>query len=338
TASIEDFVMLFNETQTIENISSYFEEPNGLPITIELDGNTNPAVLSAEFTDNNLYLTANSVSGETQITIKATANDHFAFLVFTVKVEDPALIDIMYCTFEDNDEGWVTEGAGWEWNLSVGIGGNSTKYFGVDSDAAGSSVHVNSWLWSEPISNIENYNDIAITFDYGIKEYAAENLYFCYMLPESEPVVIEDLAKSDSFVEKSLSLPEPAKVNGVKFGFHYDDNNNWGWYAAVDNFRIRGVDGDNINELLVNNFIVYQNYPNPFNPTTNIKFEIVNDLDISVSVVNTNGETVHVFDNKSFKKGINTLSFDASKLSSGVYFAIFKGENINKTLKMTLLK
>ncbi|MBN1971909.1 MAG: hypothetical protein JXR48_10395, partial [Candidatus Delongbacteria bacterium] len=28
TASIEDFVMLFNETQTIENISSYFEEPN----------------------------------------------------------------------------------------------------------------------------------------------------------------------------------------------------------------------------------------------------------------------------------------------------------------------
>lgn len=81
-----------------------------------------------------------------------------------------------------------------------------------------------------------------------------------------------------------------------------------------------------------------QNYPNPFNPTTKIDFAIPkNDL-VILKVYNALGAEVATLVNKNMNAGSYTVDFDASLLSSGVYFYSLKSGSYNITKKMMLIK
>ncbi|MBD3382870.1 MAG: T9SS type A sorting domain-containing protein [candidate division Zixibacteria bacterium] len=82
-----------------------------------------------------------------------------------------------------------------------------------------------------------------------------------------------------------------------------------------------------------------QNYPNPFNPATTISFSLEREYsNVELDVINMLGQTVnrHTFNN--LPAGSHSLEFDASGLSSGVYFYRLSAGNISLTKKMTLLK
>jgi len=81
-----------------------------------------------------------------------------------------------------------------------------------------------------------------------------------------------------------------------------------------------------------------QNYPNPFNPTTNIKFSILNSGNVNISVYDITGKEVSVLVNQSFNAGSYTVDFDASSLSSGIYFYTIKADGFTDTKKMMLIK
>jgi predicted acyl esterase len=87
---------------------------------------------------------------------------------------------------------------------------------------------------------------------------------------------------------------------------------------------------------------LYQNYPNPFNPETKIKFDIpesASGKNIKVKVYNSEGKEVAVLVNESLKSGTYETKFDASNLSSGVYFyAIYAGGTLKKANRMMLVK
>jgi hypothetical protein len=83
---------------------------------------------------------------------------------------------------------------------------------------------------------------------------------------------------------------------------------------------------------------LYQNYPNPFNPTTNIQIEIPKAGQTNIVVYNILGQKVTGLLNKELNAGSYTISFDASKLSSGVYFYTLRSGNFVTTKKMMLLK
>ncbi|MGD8780203.1 MAG: PKD domain-containing protein [Ignavibacteria bacterium] len=92
-----------------------------------------------------------------------------------------------------------------------------------------------------------------------------------------------------------------------------------------------------------NDFVLYTAYPNPFNSSTRIKFSLPQNSTVSISVYNILGQKVFELADKNLFAGIHTLDFDASKLSSGIYFysinAIGRnGQEFNKVMKMTLLK
>ena len=102
---------------------------------------------------------------------------------------------------------------------------------------------------------------------------------------------------------------------------------------------------------LNNEFKLLQNYPNPFNPTTTIEYAVsaspqtshygregVRQGFVSLKVYDILGREVSVLVNEEKAPGIYKVQFDASKLSSGVYFYQLKsgGAVINK--KMILLK
>jgi uncharacterized protein (DUF2147 family) len=85
-------------------------------------------------------------------------------------------------------------------------------------------------------------------------------------------------------------------------------------------------------------FSLEQNYPNPFNPTTTIKFNISSDQFVSLKVFNVLGQEVTTLVNEQLKAGAYQHDFNASKLSSGVYFYTLKAGDFLSTKKMLFLK
>ena len=68
-------------------------------------------------------------------------------------------------------------------------------------------------------------------------------------------------------------------------------------------------------------FKLNQNYPNPFNPVTTISFSLPEPSIVTLTITNTLGQEVFSLANHTqFGDGFHELTFDASTLSSGVYF------------------
>ncbi len=91
-------------------------------------------------------------------------------------------------------------------------------------------------------------------------------------------------------------------------------------------------------EAIPTTYLLYQNYPNPFNPSTTIKFALPVKTNLSLSVYNTLGEKVAEIFNGELEEGYHEMMFNASSLSSGVYFYKIESENFNSTKKLMLLK
>jgi hypothetical protein len=87
------------------------------------------------------------------------------------------------------------------------------------------------------------------------------------------------------------------------------------------------------------NFRLDQNYPNPFNPITVINFSVpVENTLVSLRVYNSLGQEVGTLINQVVPAGSHEVNFDASSLSSGVYFYTLRAGNFVDSKKMTLLK
>jgi len=85
-------------------------------------------------------------------------------------------------------------------------------------------------------------------------------------------------------------------------------------------------------------FALSQNYPNPFNPTTTIDFSLERQQQVRLSVYNILGQEVKVLVNDVRPGGFNTITFDASSLSSGLYFYKLQVNQKVLTKKMLLLQ
>jgi len=85
-------------------------------------------------------------------------------------------------------------------------------------------------------------------------------------------------------------------------------------------------------------FGLNQNFPNPFNPTTNIGYKIPKDGFVSLKVYDLLGNVIStlVYENK--KAGKYDINFDASNLTSGVYFYQLVSNEFVSTNKMVLLR
>ena len=96
-----------------------------------------------------------------------------------------------------------------------------------------------------------------------------------------------------------------------------------------------------VNDLSTNQPTKYsleQNYPNPFNPTTKINYSIPHSEFVSLKVFNVLGEEVADLVNEDKPAGSYSASFDASKLSSGIYFYKITTGSFSESKKMILIK
>ncbi|HEY6192699.1 MAG TPA: T9SS type A sorting domain-containing protein [Bacteroidota bacterium] len=81
-----------------------------------------------------------------------------------------------------------------------------------------------------------------------------------------------------------------------------------------------------------------QNYPNPFNPVTNIRYSLPERGFVQLTVHNLLGQEVARLVNAEQQEGVYSVPFDASLLSTGVYFYEVRSGAFVDTKRMLLLK
>jgi hypothetical protein len=85
-------------------------------------------------------------------------------------------------------------------------------------------------------------------------------------------------------------------------------------------------------------FALQQNYPNPFNPVTNIKFSIPQSSFVTLKVYDLLGKEVASLISSDMNPGVYNFNFDASQLTSGVYFYKLTAGSFTEIKKMSLIK
>ena len=112
-------------------------------------------------------------------------------------------------------------------------------------------------------------------------------------------------------------------------------------------YRLKQIDRDgkfsysNVVEVSVaevKQFGLEQNYPNPFNPVTMINYQLPMNSTVTLKVYDAIGREVATLVNEVKEAGTYSVTFDGSKLSSGLYFYTIKAGNFIATKKLTLMK
>ena len=136
----------------------------------------------------------------------------------------------------------------------------------------------------------------------------------------------------------------PCATNEVRNYEFRDRNLNSGTY----NYRLKQVDFNGnfeyfnlSNEVIIgapNGFSLSQNYPNPFNPATKIGFAIPKEGNVALTVYDNSGKLVSTLVSGFKTAGYYTVDFNASNLSSGIYFykIVYSGQS--KVMKMSVVK
>lgn len=85
-------------------------------------------------------------------------------------------------------------------------------------------------------------------------------------------------------------------------------------------------------------FELSQNFPNPFNPSTQIRYAVPQISEVRLDVYNMIGQRVATLVNEEKLPGNYSIDFDASTLSSGIYFYRLQAGSVQLTRKMMLVK
>jgi hypothetical protein len=103
-----------------------------------------------------------------------------------------------------------------------------------------------------------------------------------------------------------------------------------------DSVLITGINNNNSNIPV--EYSLNQNYPNPFNPTTTIEYALPKSSNVTLKVYDMLGNEVRTVVNEYKTAGNYKVNFDASTLSSGVYFYRIVAGDFTDAKKMTLVK
>ncbi len=99
-----------------------------------------------------------------------------------------------------------------------------------------------------------------------------------------------------------------------------------------------GISDQNSDHSIPGGLMLSQNYPNPFNPSTTIEFQLPKEEKVTLQIYNVLGQLVKTLFDSEASAGIHRITFDASNLSSGIYFYRLSGNNINVLKKMIFSK
>ena len=191
---------------------------------------------------------------------------------------------------------------------------------------SGQSPELFFWEWHRMDNNPNDY-------DYGVVQISVNGGSWQTI---SDPYDEYSEVWAQSFV--SLSAYADSTVRIAFYFISSDSEVDNGWY--IDDIRIEGIITEieeNQNEI-PNEYNLSQNYPNPFNPSTTIKYQIQDISFVTIKVYDVLGNEIATLVNEEKPAGSYEVEFDATQLSSGIYFYRLQANEFTQIKKMILLK
>lgn len=255
----------------------------------------------------------------------------------------PELKGFIVC---DGGDILVTQDYGLSWSLiTSGVNENlKSIYTFTDSYlcAAGNNgimvvSHNGGQSWSEVTTGIsENINDIKFV-DNDVVIASCDNGIILRSDDKGENwTILQTTSQSDLYSVNfgSSSLGISVGENGTEL---YTNDGGLTWENRETNKPSSNNNSRNSNEVNL-----LQNYPNPFNPSTKISYELPFNASISVKIYDMIGKEVRNLASGYQNAGSYSVTFDASNLSSGIYFYVLIANSGNaevvKTKRMILTK
>ncbi len=178
--------------------------------------------------------------------------------------------------------------------------------------------------------------------------YGSEGQYIKVdgILVASDTNYFQQLGSAGNF---SAPIDTPS-IGQTISGFWGHNQYDGGFNGIVDRFRASSKQQDwilsissitSVTDKVVNtpnSFNLFQNYPNPFNPTTTIQYDIPKSAYLTLKVYNITGQVVATLVNERKSAGSYSVNFNASGLTSGIYFYRIQAGSFVQTKKMILLK
>ena len=142
-------------------------------------------------------------------------------------------------------------------------------------------------------------------------------------------------------------ISDPAQnYLGVSYWYGIQNQNQWitisqhrflGAYADGTILGVTGV-GENNRGAIPASFALHQNYPNPFNPATVISYDIPVAGAVSLRVFDVLGREVETLVSDMKQPGAYTVTWNAARYASGIYFCRLEAGRYVSTQKMMLVK
>lgn len=177
--------------------------------------------------------------------------------------------------------------------------------------------------------------------------YAAINVGLNYNALDSVMTVIDTLKESNYTVESwsifatALAAAQTAMSQNYSYSFSAVDalaEALTNLESAIAGLTIICANVQNNNHEIPQDFMLKQNYPNPFNPITTIEFSLAKNSRVNLIVYDVLGNVVKQLAAGNYNAGIYKVSFDASKLTSGVYLYSLIAGDFSSVRKLTLIK
>jgi len=133
---------------------------------------------------------------------------------------------------------------------------------------------------------------------------------------------------------KSVAVPLNQKYYWRVRSENLKGVSDWSETWSFNTFPSTSVDKETIPELMT----LDQNYPNPFNPSTKIHYAINSTQFVSLKVYDVLGNEVATLVDEYRNAGSYEINFNASSLSSGIYFYKLNAGSFVDSKKMILMK
>jgi hypothetical protein len=238
----------------------------------------------------------------------------------------------------------------------------ATQSTNIGLDQAGGSTNLNTQLTIQRVSSTTfkfgirkiggggtsytavNYNInttylavVKYSFYAGANNDTAKVYIFSSGVPATEPVSPEAFAVTGN---------DAADIGQVYLSNQYSQGSGLALSSVkIDGLRIGTTWGGSVlaaisvtSTEVPKGYYLGQNFPNPFNPVTNIYFSIPKGKKIKITVTDILGKEVGVITDGYMNAGSYKASYDASGLSSGIYFYRLESNEFSEVKKMTLVK
>ena len=223
-----------------------------------------------------------------------------------------------------------------------GLGDDSWDYFTYKLTSSGGG------LWMQKFNSDEQLDDYAsdLVVDKEDNIYVTGGTHnsisigYCYTVKYSSEGELKWKYKFDAPHSKFENGSEVFvdDSNNVFVGGDVADSTNGYNFLAFKIKQDLSAGIKNINNDIPSAFSLSQNYPNPFNPSTRIEFSIPESDNIKIEIFDVLGRFISELYNGDLGAGNYSIDFNASKLSSGIYYyRLTTGKN-NLMKKAVLIK